>query len=618
MINMNEKGQVAATLGFFFARFIAEQAGQKIDDTMPRTAAWLSDIQAKGDVCLNLDQHAARSWPDQHGNTPALDNWRDTLLDTICVGLPGEMTPMILDGNRLYLNRFWRYEDEVAHSITTRLQAPQPVNNVLLQKGLRRLFGEQNSDAIDWQMLAAALSLTRQFSVISGGPGTGKTTSLVKVLALLLEQQPEMHIRMAAPTGKAAARMMESIRTAKTCIDTDEHTRKRIPDQASTIHRLLGYSPRGFRHDKNNPLMLDCLVIDEASMVDLPMMARLLEALPETARLILLGDRDQLASVDAGNVLGDITGHGHEITYTPDTASELAELTGIEISVLPVKRDTPLISDAIALLRTSYRFKADSGIGRFARSINSGDAKAAIAILSDASYQELNWLPDSPIESLLEQLADSYMPYLQKQDVAEAMDLFEMQRILCAVRHGPAGVEAINQAIANRLIAKGVMGSGHAVHGMPVMVTANNYEMGLFNGDIGLLWRNQAGNLRAYFRQADNQLRDIPAQSLPQHELAWAMTVHKSQGSEFNRVTLILPEAGEAHSVLTRELLYTAITRAREHFTLYANAETVKRAAIQTVNRSTGLSDRLKWSSTKLYCDQPEQLSLPMETPLVT
>jgi len=613
MNQLNETSQSTATLGFFFARFIAEQAGEPMSGVLARSASWLSDIQAQGDVCLDLTLHAGQPWPNQQGQTPMLDKWCELLLKTTCVAGPGELAPMILDGHRLYLNRFWSYEDEVARSITARLSTAKSVNRELLQKGLQRLFHNHDVGEIDWQMLAAALSVTRSFSVISGGPGTGKTTSLVKVLALLLEQQPDMHIRMAAPTGKAAARMMESIRNAKAGIDTDEHTRNRIPDDASTIHRLLGFSPGGYRHNRNNPLMLDCLVIDEASMLDLPMMARLLGALPETASLILLGDRDQLASVDAGNVLGDITGHGHEICYRPDTARELAALTGIKVSQLPTSKHAPVIADAIALLRTSYRFNADSGIGRLARSINKGDGNSAVAILADASNIELAWLQGVSIESVVAQIIDAYSSYLQTDDVARALDLFEKQRVLCAVRNGPVGVQTINQTIAERLIGSGLLAGGTLAHGMPVMVTANNYELGLFNGDIGLLWRNNEGKLRAYFRQADNQLRDIPAQSLPQYELAWAMTVHKSQGSEFQHVILMLPEEGEGQAILTRELLYTAITRAREQFTLYGNAEAVKRAAIQTVNRSTGLSDRLKWPVIKIHTGPAEQLSLPME-----
>ncbi|MBF0218886.1 MAG: exodeoxyribonuclease V subunit alpha [Gammaproteobacteria bacterium] len=597
MSYQSELGERDSAIGYLFARFIAEQAGQPERGTVARTAAWLADIQMQGDVCLDLAVHAATPWPNQKDLTPDLERWCRELRETCCVGKPGELAPLTLDGSKLYLNRFWRYENGVASSIITRLNQPQTINRLLLQQGLQRLFGEQKSDTIDWQMLAAALATTRQFSVISGGPGTGKTASLVKVLVLLLEQQPKMVIRMAAPTGKAAARMVESIRAAKADVKTDETIRARIPDQALTLHRLLGFSPRGYRHDKHNPLILDCLVIDEASMVDLPMMARLLEALPDTARLMMLGDRDQLASVDAGNVLGDITGHGHEIAYSLETARELADLTGSDLSLLPIEAGAPKVANAIALLRKSYRFKAESGIGRLAYSINSGNAKAAVELLSQAAGGELEWLPETPLNALLDQIIGAYTPYLQTQSVGEAMQLFEKQRVLCAVRQGPVGVVTINQMIASRLQRRGLLGGGDAVQGVPVMVTGNNYELGLFNGDVGLLWRNAEGNLRAYFRQSDNELRDIPAQTLPQHELSWAMTVHKSQGSEFERVILLLPEVQEGGAVLTRELLYTAVTRAKKQFTLYGKSEAVNRAVMHTVQRSTGLASRLQWPS---------------------
>jgi len=596
MNGLNERNHpLTATPGFFFARFIAEQAGQTTTGVLARTAAWLSDIQANGDVCLNLELHAECPWPDQSGDTPALPLWRKILLDSICVEIPGERAPMTLDGNRLYLNRFWHYEDSVARSLRDRLSIPVTVDKKVLAAGLLRLFGKSEEGVVNWQKVAAALALIRCFTVISGGPGTGKTTSLVNVLVLLLEQQPRMQIRMAAPTGKAAARMMESIRTAKAEVKTDEETRSCIPDQASTLHRLLGYSSRGYRHDRSNPLMLDCLVIDEASMLDLPMMARLLEALPDSARLILLGDRDQLASVDAGNVLGDITGHGHDIAYTPETVNELAELTGVDENLLPVDKYAPSVANAIALLRTSYRFKADSGIGRLAHAINKGESDAVLKIFTDSSNSELTWLSDEPMDTLLANIVDAYIPYLQAENVEQAMHAFEKLRVLCAVRKGSAGVETINQSIARRLINRGQLTMGDAVHGMPVMVTSNNYELGLFNGDIGLLWSNAEGNLRAWFRQPDNTLREIPVQSLPQHELAWAMTVHKSQGSEFERVILVLPEEGKGDFALTRELLYTAITRAKQLFTLYGKADVVKCAALHTVNRSTGLASRLQW-----------------------
>ncbi|MDX8397420.1 MAG: exodeoxyribonuclease V subunit alpha [Mariprofundaceae bacterium] len=594
MIDLYDGESKQHALSKFFARFIAQQGDENMQSVLARSAAWLVQLQVEGHVCLDLNQCAESLWPDGDTYSHKLNDWREALLSSPCVGLPGAHAPMILDQQRLYLSRFWNYEDIVSRVLESYLHSAPVLDEVKLQNGLQRLFDYSKPDKeINWQMVAAALAVSRQFSVISGGPGTGKTTSLVKVLALLLEQQADMKIRIAAPTGKAAARMVESIRAAKSVIDTDECTRSNIPDQASTLHRLLGYSPRGYKHDKHYPLMLDCLVIDEASMLDLPMMARLLEALPAHARLILLGDRDQLASVDAGNVLGDITGHGHEISYGKNTITQLARLTGLDEVCLPLNDQAPEIANSIALLRKSYRFKSDGGIGKLAADVNSGDAQAALATFKSAEGDELNWRQGATLTALIERLVQSFSTYLKEPDVTVAMGLFEKLRVLCAVRKGPVGVESINHAIASGLIAAGLLNSGDAVHGMPILVTSNNYELDLFNGDIGLLWRNEEGQLRAYFRQQGDQLRDIPAQSITQYEAAWAMTVHKSQGSEFDAVTLILPEEG--HQLLTRELLYTAITRARKQFSLHANKAVIEMTIAQTVNRSTGLSSRLKW-----------------------
>jgi len=596
-LSSNLSPNLSPNLSRLFARFIAEQANQALNSVLARSAAWLSEIQERGDVCLDLALHAGTPWPDHNGLTPEFGDWCRELLVSVCVGRPGEHAPMILDGQRLYLNRFWRYEEQVARSIKARLQMQVSVADEQLRIGLDRLFGLAKGAEVNWQKLAAALAVTRRFAVISGGPGTGKTTSLVNVLALLLEQQPDMHIRMAAPTGKAAARMMESIQQAKSNLDVDDVIRAAIPDKASTLHRLLGYSSRGYRFNSMNPLVLDCLVIDEASMVDLPMMARLLEALPDSAQLILLGDRDQLASVDAGNVLGDVTGHGHEIAYRPDTAAMLASLIGVDVEQLPVNPRAPIVADAIALLRKSYRFDENSGIGNLARHINAGAVDQAMAWLSDQTCNALSWQSESDmsLNHLLDQLVEGYTAYLRERDISKALALFEQQRVLCAVRQGPYGMETINREIAARLRSRGLIASGEAVAGMPIMVTGNNYELNLFNGDIGMLWKNKAGQLRVFFRCGENALRDIPVQSLPHYELSWAMTVHKSQGSEFDHVVAILPDAEAGKAVLSRELLYTAVTRAKKKFTLFASHEAVKCSVMQTVNRSTGLASRLEW-----------------------
>jgi len=586
-------------LGWFFGRFIADQAGVALDSIAARTASWLAGNHESGDVCLDLAAHAGEAWPDGQGITPSLPDWKSALLDSGCVAEAGGTAPMVLDGDRLYLKRFLDYEQAVAEGILQRLSHAVDLDAMRLQQGLARLFAD-STDHPDWQQLAAAQAVTRRFAVISGGPGTGKTTSLIKVLALLLQQQPDMRIRLAAPTGKAAARMVESIRDKLSDtidnggIDCDENIRALIPTAASTLHRLLGYSPRGYRHDSKNPLLIDCLVVDEASMLDLPMAARLLAALPSACRLILLGDRDQLASVDAGNVLGDITGHGHTISYSPATANQLADLCAADSVDLPVAEAPPAISDAVALLRKSYRFAADSGIGRLARMVNENEAEAAMALLHDAP-RDLHWLPEEGTSALINQMAAAFTPYLACDDVHDALKAFEQVRVLCAVHGGPKGLDAVNGALARLFYQRGLLHSPDLAQGMPIMITSNNYDLGLFNGDTGLLWASEDKGtaLVACFPQSDGSLKRVPVQLLPEYVPAWAVSVHKSQGSEFDHVLLLLPDADSP--VLTRELLYTAITRAKKQFTLYAGEPSIRRMIHSRVSRSTGLATRLGW-----------------------
>lgn len=631
-------------LSCHFARFIARQSGQAEDSLLVLTAALLSQCNQQGDVCVDLGRRAGMplftsatvpvgiSSAITETAAPALGQWQDALLQSHCVGKPGELAPLILDGPRLYLQRFWSDEQTVYHAINARLQLVEDIDRARLQLGLARLFPQLATPARadshpqrdllapaaavepDWQCIASALAVTRRFAVISGGPGTGKTTTVVKVLVLLLEQNPALRLRLAAPTGKAAARMVESIRAARTRLNLSAEIAALLPDEASTLHRLLGYQGNsargGFRHNRSNPLLVDCLVIDEASMIDLTLMKALLDATPPETRIILLGDRDQLASVDAGNVLGDITGHGRELTYSPTMAALLAQLTGVEQSCLPQQENGPAVADAIALLRTSHRFSADSAIGRLAALVNKGEDAAALAVLMQSREfrtdnnrsgdSEVVLLPPAASEwnplnrAVLEWAVLRYSGYLRCETVEEALKSFELTRILCASHEGPCGDTAINRQLVERLRAQGLLESGEDFHGKPVMITVNDYELGLFNGDIGLLWRGDEGVLQACFAQLDGQVRRLPARSLPEHVTAWALTVHKSQGSEFDQVLLVLP-ADINSPLLLRELLYTGITRARSRLLIHSSAEAFAAACRTPVQRSSGLAGLLGW-----------------------
>ncbi|HEB93582.1 MAG TPA: exodeoxyribonuclease V subunit alpha [Gammaproteobacteria bacterium] len=590
-------------LAYFFARFLADKYQRDEDGTLALSAALVSERNQQGDVCVDLRRHAGTALfnsdtgqSQEVPRAPELTQWLHELATDAAVGRPGEFAPLILDDERLYLHRLWQFEQQLLTSVQARLESPPVLDETRLASGLTRLFPASGND-LDWQKLASALAVSQRFAVISGGPGTGKTTTVVKVLALLLEQCPDMHIRLAAPTGKAAARMVDAIRQRKAGIDVADELRARIPDQATTLHRLLGFNGRHFSHHRRNPLVLDCLVVDEASMIDLPMMARLLTALPDNARIILLGDRDQLASVEAGNVLGDITGHGQPICYSTAQGQFLATLTGTPMAALPVSDTTPPIADAIGLLRTSYRFDAGSGIGQLARRVNEGEGEAALSLLRDDPSAQLIWHENNEKTISSDALAwavTQYVTYLHCDEIGAALDAFEQIRVLCALRSGPFGVDEVNRIIAERLRARGLIEAGEEYHGKPVMVTVNDYEVALYNGDIGLLWRNARGELRAWFRTADGQLRDIPLHSLPEHVPAWGLTVHKSQGSEFERVLLVLPSE-TVNPLLNRELIYTGITRARRQLHISASAPTLLQGCRERVRRSSGLAQKLVW-----------------------
>jgi len=356
-------------------------------------------------------------------------------------------------------------------------------------------------------------------------------------------------------------------------------------------------------------------VVDEASMIDLSMMARLLAALPKDARLILLGDRDQLSSVDAGNVLGDITGHtsqrGHNIVYNLETTQALADITHTALSALPTPNEnTPAIAHSIALLRTSYRFNEHSGIGQLAKLVNAGNpknAKQAWQLLQNEDESSIQQYDVEDFTQSLEQAVARYASYLQQENVSKALEVLEESRILCALRQGQWGVDGINQEIQRRLVENRLMSANQDAHGTPIIIRANDYERQLFNGDIGLIWQ-EGDELKAFFPNIDakddvlgddkdssNTLKSLPIHMLPDYQPCWAMTVHQSQGSEFNHVLLMLPPEELNHAVLSKELFYTAITRAKASFQVCGSKASIQKTINTHVSRNTGLAKRLGW-----------------------
>ncbi|WP_058913730.1 exodeoxyribonuclease V subunit alpha [Entomohabitans teleogrylli] len=566
-------------------------------------AALVSRDAGEGHVCLpleNLDPQRCFAHR-QNALVDALfarvgepEAWRRHLQASPAVSSENAATPLKLDNDSLYLNRMWCYEQDVAHFFLEG-NHPMPLDSARLREVLGELFSP--TQETDWQKVAAAVALTRRIAVISGGPGTGKTTTVAKLLAALVQMSPgAQRIQLAAPTGKAAARLTESLGAALQCLPLSAQQKAMLPDEACTLHRLLGAQPNSQRlkYHAGNPLHLDVLVVDEASMVDLPMMARLIAALPANARVIFLGDRDQLASVEAGAVLGDIC-HFVNRGYSAERAQELSVITGY---ALPAgEGDTAqALRDCLCLLQKSYRFGRESGIGQLALAVNASDIRAVRATLA-AGYEDIVSYPLSQAadyQMMIDQCVQGYRRYLEllaggtPESILTAFSEFQL---LCALREGPFGVRGLNERIEQALarqrrIRRPVSQSLRWYHGRPVMIARNDSALGLFNGDIGVALDFGHG-LRVWFSMPDGTVKSVIPGRLPAHETAWAMTVHKSQGSEFDHAALVLPD--QITPVVTRELVYTAITRARQRLSLYADERVLAKAIGARTERRSGL-----------------------------
>ncbi|MCO5123523.1 MAG: exodeoxyribonuclease V subunit alpha [Rhizobacter sp.] len=630
----------ARTLAEGFAQHIRawsreRGADEAIQDAAAAAARAVSLALSDGHVCISLaDLAASEALP----RAPAgVEAWRRALLTAGVVGTadaPGQM-PLVLDGDgRLYLHRYFDYERRLAERVWRAARAVPPMpaaDRAVLRAQLAMLFaantsslgevsGAVSGNEVDWQKLATALALRGRFTVISGGPGTGKTTTVVNLLACLIAQDAGCRIALAAPTGKAAARMSEAVR--ERAAHLPPAIRERLPAEASTIHRLLGVTPSGFVHHAGRRLAIDALVVDEASMLDLALATKLLEAVPDGARIVLLGDKDQLAAVESGAVFAELCA---DPTLSSACRDDLADLCDVARDAIapPAPAHASSLHDASVWFTRNFRFAADSGIGRLAAAINAGDAEAALAVLAESdsgceregesesepegaatvSQREVQWIASvgpTPAPAAIEQLELGYAPYFDAvlgdaTPPAAIVDAFARFRALCAVREGPHGVEAINARLTRRLRAM----LGDRDHdprspwfvGRPVIVRRNDPVLKLFNGDIGIALRDAGGELLVHFPQAEGGLRAIAPLRLPEHETAFALTVHKAQGSEFDAVWVLLP--AQANRVLSRELLYTAVTRARKRVTLCAGVEVLNRTIAAATRRHSGLLARL-------------------------
>ncbi len=673
-------------------RFIAELCPQVTPQVLMAVVV-LADLEGRGHTCVLLDdlpQHiaalqerAARAAapPAPHLDFTEAEDVRRALRACSAVfeegTKPDPGAPLVLNTMRLYLRRYWDYESRVAAAVQQRLSLQTPVDAGIAATVLSQLFaaGQEKPKPVeaapDWQKLACALALRGRLAILTGGPGTGKTYTAARLLALLFATAAHpagLRVALAAPTGKAAARLKQSIDQALQTLPAIPG----VPDlsqrigAARTLHSLLGARPdtRRFARNAAHPLEVDVLLIDEASMVHLEMMAAILDALPPTARLILLGDKDQLASVEAGAVLGELCADADGGHYQPETAQALAQISGQHIppsmidpqenagppqvflstsrlasrsdsapSKLPQGSLEPRASSPtgggsasrprgrskgsalaqhVVMLRQSRRF--GGSIGQLASAVHAGDADKAMDLLRDPPDAAVRQLPSTlQLAEDLVQLAVNgrdqahgyahYAKLLQHNPPASAqsaawndwarsvLTAFDQCRVLCAVREGPWGLHALNTAIAARLDAQGLLrGRGEWYAGRPVMVTRNDHDLGVLNGDVGMVLPTPKDGLRVVFVNGQ-ALRSVSISRLADVQTAFAMTVHQSQGSEFAHTVLVLPERSAA---ISRELIYTGLTRARSAFTLAcADAQTLREGILRVTRRSSGLLARI-------------------------
>ena len=583
-----------------FAGFISRQQGASQLEVL--LAAALSNALGDGHSCLYLNQ--LPSWLQAYLNHKQL-NLAELLPDCQLIAKSEEYLPMVVDGECLYLHKYWRFERGVAKKLIQLANSNTLLQADAVKQTLSSLF-PQSDQQVDWQKVAVAMAMQQQLAIITGGPGTGKTTTVTKLLAAitLLDNETSI-IKIVAPTGKAAARLAESIKQNVNRLDVAEDVKKQIPSEAQTIHRLLGSKANGkFVHDANNPLHVDILVVDEASMIDLPLMYRLLDALPEQAKLILLGDKDQLASVETGTLLGDLCKDVNLTTtdigfgWSESRCNELSSLTEQSINLMPVthysERQQRLIESTVGLSR-SYRFAGDSGIGKLAKAINQSHVSG---VLEHLSHGDIDYLNGNETARLIDICASQYSEYLKRFQQGESyfsvLNAFFNFALLCSTKEGDVGVKSLNLAIENKLKSLGLINHMQRFYaGRPVMITENDYSVNLFNGDIGIILPDENGHLMAWFLTETDEPRAVLPARLPSHETVFAMTIHKSQGSEFNTVACALPWQGGLSAHITKELIYTAVTRAKKRFVLLADKQVLLEGVTRKVKRSSGIFQQL-------------------------
>ncbi len=562
----------------------------------------LSKKMSEGHICIDLNEI-------EESDLDNLYLFRKKIFQYEKLVSDGSQTePFILFNNRLYLHRYFKYETIIADSIHRFIKnekEQRELNERLLKEHtsfIKELFLTETKSGsetqINWQLVAGISASLNQFTIITGGPGTGKTTTVAKILAILYSINPALKVALAAPTGKAAARMGESLKnaTSNAQINMSEEIKNGFETIVpSTIHRLLGYQPQSiyFKHDENNPVNYDVVIIDESSMIDVALFAKLFLALGPDTKVILLGDKDQLASVEAGSLFGDLCEAQEKLNlFTPKRMefinSFIDDKTQQLSASFATKSPHPLAGHIIELQK-SHRFSDDKGIGKFSKAIIQNKPEVIKEYFKNEDVQvEIDSIYS---EKIFNDFIKGYKAFIEEKDILESLKKLNNLKVLCVIREGEQGLYAINKKIEQYLIKQNLIRiTGDFYQNRPVMITSNNYELNLFNGDIGIVREDENKELKVWFEDKGNLVSFSPSY-ISNAETVFAMTIHKSQGSEFEKVMVILPDM-ENVPLLTRELLYTAVTRAKNQVIVQGEEAAILKAADSFVKRGSGIIQR--------------------------
>ena len=567
----------------------------------------LSKAMQEGHICLSLEDVPHYLNDSPYAFKPLETNW-DKMSDVLSQDVQIQ-TPLLLSDNALYFNRYYQYESRFINALSNCIAQ----ENYLLQERLEQLSAlkpqlfkwfafssneQGNAPDVDWQLMACLQAYINQFSIISGGPGTGKTTTISKLIALLSQQEKPIKIAIAAPTGKAAMRMKASLESAAQNFDkTVQLLMSEL--QPYTIHRLLQYQFNSveFKYNKNNPLPIDVLIVDEASMIDFALMTKLLEAVPENCRVVFLGDANQLASVEAGSLFGDLCKCLDQATTISEPLwtwyqAQLADTFGtLPNNILPQK--SHLLNGHIVQLIKSHRFKSDSGIAQMANWVIN---QASEHLKDFKATKDRQVYLENDLQTVVDACVKALKQYIHEEDVLQAIRQFQSIRLLAVTREGPKGLKAINKSIEQKLAQLyGLDIQSEFYQNRPVMLTKNYPELGLFNGDIGIIRSDEQGVNKLWFETSEKTVKGFMPGYFSACETVFAMTVHKSQGSEFDHVWVVLPDSG-ADQLMTCELLYTAITRGKQSVCIQADQAQLLNAIQRRVKRSSGIIKRLTWA----------------------